>query len=334
MTVEPAREIRFRPAAGRPARLPRDLARRHRCLPPAAGPDGDPARQRLRRLHRHALATDPARFMVADRRGPGGRDGRGLRVGDARRPLWFLSMLFVGPGAAGAGSAARCSSRSCPRPPTRALAVHRQRPADLERAVRLVRASCPGCRCSTSSAGRRPEAAGRAAGRDPGDRSSRPSRPPTGAGPSRELAAFDRALLGFSHPQDHRFVQGEPRHVRLSRRRRGPPRLRLRRRDRPPRPDRGPRPGARGAGAGPPAHRRRAARRVGGLAAGRGRAALAMRVRAGFRIEGFPVLAGWSRPFTDFSRYVPTSPGCSGSRVADRTSRCVPAGTGGSLPAT
>jgi hypothetical protein len=38
-------------------------------------------------------------------------------------------------------------------------------------------------------------------------------------------------------------------------------------------------------------------------------AALATAIRAGLRIEGFPVLAGWSRPFTDFSRYVPTSPG-------------------------
>jgi hypothetical protein len=37
--------------------------------------------------------------------------------------------------------------------------------------------------------------------------------------------------------------------------------------------------------------------------------ALAMAIRAGLRIEGFPVLAGWSRPFVDFARYVPTSPG-------------------------
>ena len=37
--------------------------------------------------------------------------------------------------------------------------------------------------------------------------------------------------------------------------------------------------------------------------------ALASVIRAGLRIEGFPVLAGWSRPFADFARYVPTSPG-------------------------
>ena len=36
---------------------------------------------------------------------------------------------------------------------------------------------------------------------------------------------------------------------------------------------------------------------------------LATAVQAGMRIEGFPVLAGWSRRFADFTRYVPTSPG-------------------------
>jgi hypothetical protein len=30
---------------------------------------------------------------------------------------------------------------------------------------------------------------------------------------------------------------------------------------------------------------------------------------AGLRIEGFPVLLGWTAPFADFSRYVPIGPG-------------------------
>jgi hypothetical protein len=34
-----------------------------------------------------------------------------------------------------------------------------------------------------------------------------------------------------------------------------------------------------------------------------------MLLRAGLRIEGFPFLACWSRPFADFGRYLPTSPG-------------------------
>jgi len=32
-------------------------------------------------------------------------------------------------------------------------------------------------------------------------------------------------------------------------------------------------------------------------------------VRAGFRLDGFPVLLCWDRPFADFSRYIPISPG-------------------------
>jgi len=37
--------------------------------------------------------------------------------------------------------------------------------------------------------------------------------------------------------------------------------------------------------------------------------AIGAAIASGLRIEGFPILAGWSRPFADFTRYVPTSPG-------------------------
>ena len=32
-------------------------------------------------------------------------------------------------------------------------------------------------------------------------------------------------------------------------------------------------------------------------------------LRAGFRLEPFPVLLCWDRPFADLTRYVPISPG-------------------------
>jgi hypothetical protein len=32
-------------------------------------------------------------------------------------------------------------------------------------------------------------------------------------------------------------------------------------------------------------------------------------IRAGFRIDGFPVLLCWDRPFADFARTLPISPG-------------------------
>ena len=37
--------------------------------------------------------------------------------------------------------------------------------------------------------------------------------------------------------------------------------------------------------------------------------AIRVAIDGGLRIDGFPILAGWSRPFADFTRYVPTSPG-------------------------
>ena len=30
---------------------------------------------------------------------------------------------------------------------------------------------------------------------------------------------------------------------------------------------------------------------------------------AGLRFEDFPILVGWNRPFADFERYLPISPG-------------------------
>jgi hypothetical protein len=37
--------------------------------------------------------------------------------------------------------------------------------------------------------------------------------------------------------------------------------------------------------------------------------AMAPLLRAGFRIDGFPVLVCWDRPFAAFDRYIPISPG-------------------------
>jgi hypothetical protein len=37
--------------------------------------------------------------------------------------------------------------------------------------------------------------------------------------------------------------------------------------------------------------------------------ALVATLQAGFRIEQFPVLLCWDRPFADLARYLPTSPG-------------------------
>ena len=125
-----------------------------------------------------------------------------------------------------------------------------------------------------------------------------------------EAQALDRSLLGFAHPQDHAFVLGEPRRAFAYRDAQG---------------------NLAGYGyAGDVG-------RVGPIAVGesallapvlghllrtvepRGASsvwlpgdageAIGVAIRGGLRIEGFPVLVGWSRPFADFTRYVPTSPG-------------------------
>jgi hypothetical protein len=127
---------------------------------------------------------------------------------------------------------------------------------------------------------------------------------------SAELAVLDHALLGFDHPQDHRFVQGEPRHPFAYRDaggelvgygyageigRIGPIAVR-------------------DAALLTPvlghllhAVQPRGASQV--WLPGAAEDVLATAVRAGLRMEGFPVLIGWSRPFADYTRYVPTSPG-------------------------
>jgi hypothetical protein len=127
---------------------------------------------------------------------------------------------------------------------------------------------------------------------------------------SAEVAALDRSLLGFTHPEDHRFVQEEPRtgfayraadgslagyayagevgrvgpigvtfpellspvlgHVLQAVQPRGASSVWI--------------PGAAGE-------------------------AVATAIRAGLRFEAFPILACWSAPYADFTRYVPTSPG-------------------------
>ncbi len=123
--------------------------------------------------------------------------------------------------------------------------------------------------------------------------------------------ALDRELLGVAHPIDHRFLRTESRHGWLYR---GPDgdagRLRLRRRGRPGRTGRRPRRGAARPGARPPDLGRRAARRVRDV--GRRRGGSGGRDGARAPASGsitFPVLLCWDRPFADFSRYLPISPG-------------------------
>ena len=261
------------------------------------------------RLHAHCIATDPTRFQVAVRNSIRG-EGRVVGFGSAveRGPLWFLSMLFVDPSEQARGLGKALLSALLPRDlEGRVLAtctdaaqpISNGLYATLGIAPRMPMFNCVGYRDPDFEWPALPD----------GVRSVHVDDHATWAA-SRELAEFDVNLLGFEHPQDHAFVAAEPRHAFALRN---------------------------GAGAllgygyageigrlGPIAVADpallapflgvllRSVQPRGASAVwipGAAGAALSAVVRSGLRIEGFPVLASWSRQFTDFQRYVPISPG-------------------------
>lgn len=271
-------------------------------------PPSPPENPGLRRLHGHTLATDPKRFMVAERDfGGGGRRVVAFGSATERGPLWFLSMLFVEPGEQARGLG-------------RALLEHLL-PVDLEG---RILATCTdsaqpisnGLYATFGMVPRMPllYLAGR-----PRPHFAWPGLPDgvtaehiENAAAWREgaeLADFDRSLLGFEHPEDHRFLQDEPRHVFGYRAggtlvgygyageigRMGP------------------------IGVSDPSllmpilgHLLMTVIPRGASAIwlpGAAGDAVAMGIRAGLRIDTMPVLSAWNRPYTEFDRYVPMSPG-------------------------
>jgi GNAT superfamily N-acetyltransferase len=263
----------------------------------------------VRRLHAHALRTDPGRFLVAERTDQAG-DARLVAFGSAvdRGPLWFLSMLFVEPGQQARGLGRALLERMLPLPlDGRVLATCTDSAQPISNGLyasfgivpRLPMFGLVGRPTDGFAWPALPAGVG-------GERVADPTRWRDSA----ELLDFDRELLGFAHPDDHRFVQEEPRHAFAFR---------------------GPDGGLLGYGyageigrVGPIAVVDRAllgpvlgylltAVEPRGASAvwmpGANDDAIATAIRAGLRIEGMPVLVGWSRPFADLSRYVPISPG-------------------------
>jgi GNAT superfamily N-acetyltransferase len=277
------------------------------------GPLGFPPLQEdnpgVRRLHAHCLATDPSRFLVAERRGRSG-EGRIVAFGSAveRGPLWFLSMLFVEPGEQARGLGRAVLERMLPEKlDGRVLATCTDSAQPISNGLYATLGIVP--RMPLFSLIGRPRPGFEWPALPDGvtaERVAQPERWRDGA----ELVAFDRSVLGFAHPEDHRFVQDEPRRAFAFRGADG---------------------GLVGYGyageigrVGPIAvadpalltpvlgHVLAAVEPRGASAVwlpGAADDALATVIRAGLRIDGFPILAGWSRPFADFTRYVPISPG-------------------------
>jgi len=274
------------------------------------------------RLYGHLRSTDPERFVVAERRldAARGQDGAtidGFVAAAARGPLWFLSMLFVRPGAQARGLGRRLLATVLP---------------DVSAAPETIRATATdsaqpisnGLYASLGIVPRVPlfRLVGRAE-----RRSVLPPLPDAidpspfdaivagedGLGSSAlaaELDALDREVLGFERPADHAFLAAEARRGFLYCDRDGR---------------------ARGYGytseagrVGPVvvADEELLGPVVGHLVTaleprgafgiwvpGAAHAAVVPLLRAGFRIDGFPTILCWDRPFADYARALPISPG-------------------------
>jgi len=268
------------------------------------------------RLWAHTRATDPERFVVATT-----DDDRIVAFGSAvlRERLWFLSMLFVLPEAQGSGVGREILARLLPADPDTFRATATDSAQPISNALYALHDIVPRMPLlNLTGLPIRPEAFGPlpsgvtalAFDEIDGGPASTSTDGIAGGALRAELDALDRELLGTAHPEDHAWLRSEGRHGWLYR--------------------------------GPDGHPigygyAGEAGRVGpvatldpGLVApilghltsavvprgafqvwvgGPADRAVVATLQAGFRLEGFPVLLCWDRPFGDFTRYLPISPG-------------------------
>lgn len=269
----------------------------------------------LVRLYQHLHATDPERFVVAcrpTRDGPADERVVGFAAAVVRERLWYLSMCFILPEEQGRGVGRALVDRVGPAPAhdvaARATGTDSAQPisnalyASLGMVPRVPLLDLVGTPDRPDAFGALPSGITVA----PFERLA--------ADDHRRLVdvvdALDRETLGIAHPADHRFLRNEGRRGWLFS---GP--------------DGAPLAYGYASEAG----------RVGPVASrdadlvapvlgflmtevvprgafalwlpGDAAAAVAGALRAGLRLEPFPVLLCWDRPFADFSRYVPISPG-------------------------
>jgi len=270
------------------------------------------------RLFTHLQATDPGRFVVATE--PAGNTDGGERVvafalAIRRERIWYLSMLFVLPELQGAGVGRQLLAHVLPDDDGVARATATDSAQPISNALYATYGIVPRMPLlNLSGLPQRPEAFGALpSGVVPVAFDTIAAGPPDGPGHRRLTAAvdaLDRELLGAAHPMDHRFLRMESRHGWLYH---GPDGAPL---------------GYGYAGEagrlGPVAVRDESllapvlghltsvvvprgafATWIGGAA---DRAVVAL-LGAGFRLDQFPILLCWDRPFADFSRYLPISPG-------------------------
>ena len=269
----------------------------------------------ITRLYLHLQATDPERFVVATVPDGSGHRIVGFAAATVREQLWYLSMLFVLPEFQGAGLGRQLLAQVGPADGTWVRAVATDSAQPVSNALYAALGMVPRVPLfSLTGLPRRPEAFGELpSGVIPMAFDEIASGPPGGQGHHLLVDAIDtldRELLGVAHPVDHRFLRSESRHGWLYRGPDGTP-----------------------VGYGYAGE----AGRIGPVAvrdesllgpilghlttvviprgafamwvAGAADRAIVTSLQAGFRMDQFPVLLCWDRPFATFSHYLPISPG-------------------------
>ena len=276
-------------------------------LPPETNP--------VTRLFVHLRSTDPDRFVVATVPETGGERVVGFASAIVRERLWYLSMLFVLPEFQGAGLGRDLMAHVRPLDETMVRAVATDSAQPISNALYAGDGIVPRTPLlSLTGLPRRPGAFGELpSGIVPLAFDEIAAGPPDGQGHRLLVEAIDRLdreLLGVAHPLDHRFLRTESRRGWLYRGPDGTPvgygyagvagRL-------------GPVAVRDAALLGPVlGHLTSAVVPRGAFAlwvGGDADQAIVPALRAGFRLDRFPVLLCWDRPFADFSRYLPISPG-------------------------
>ena len=272
----------------------------------------------LIRLYRHVSATDGERFVVATQRMTGSGEERVVAFISAlvRERLWFLSMLFVDPTVQAAGVGRALMARVMPAPDSgMVMATATDSAQPISNALYASYGIVP--RMPLLNFIGLPERddvfEALPSGVTPVPFETIAAGPPDGPG-HRELSdavdGLDRELLGVAHPMDHRYLGTESRRGWLYR---GPDGATL-----------GYGYATEAGRVGPIAvrdgallnpvlgHLMSAIRPRGAFALslpGSADRAIVPVLRAGFRLDQFPVLLCWDQPFADFSRYLPISPG-------------------------
>jgi GNAT superfamily N-acetyltransferase len=269
--------------------------------------------QSLLRLHAHTRETSPERFLVAERSRRLGRS-RIVAFGSAidRERLWFLSMLFVEPGEQARGLGRALLDRILPRERDGwTLSTCTDAAQPISNGLYAAYGMVP--RMPFFNLIGRPRPGWAPPPLPDGVSATRVEPGPDGSidpAVQAELDALDRSLIGVAHPEDHAYDLRERPWLFAYRDASG--RLvgygytgevgRI-----------GPIAVVDAAHQGPVLGHLLTAVEPRGASAvwlpGDGDGAFRIALGAGLRIEGFPTLLCYDRPFGDFTRYVPTSPG-------------------------